>query len=96
MLSGRLQGKSVSVFLSISSAFVLSTDLMIVQDHAFCLTFYRCVGYLVIGGKFNDALNIEKASFTDDVTDTFVASNFTTDNGYVADIIAKLGVKSFE
>ncbi|KAF2832411.1 hypothetical protein CC86DRAFT_401176 [Ophiobolus disseminans] len=32
------------------------------RDHAFCITFYRCVGYMVIGGKYLDALDVEKAS----------------------------------
>lgn len=66
------------------------------QDHAFCFTYYRCVGYMVIGDKFSDALSVEKASFTEYITDKFAASNITTSNGYVADVIAKLGVKSFE
>lgn len=51
---------------------------------------------MVIGDKFSDALSVEKASFTEYITDKFAASNITTSNGYVADVIAKLGVKSFE
>jgi hypothetical protein len=30
------------------------------------------------------------------VTGTFVANNITTGNGYVADIVAQLGVKSYK
>ncbi|KAF1993563.1 hypothetical protein P154DRAFT_582692 [Amniculicola lignicola CBS 123094] len=30
-----------------------------VGDHAFCLSYYRCVGYLMIAGEFSDPLSID-------------------------------------
>jgi hypothetical protein len=69
---------------------------IIVQDHSFCFTYYRCVGYMVIGGAFKDALSVEKTDVSEGAVNTFTAGNVTIGDGYVVDVIAKLGVKSFE
>jgi hypothetical protein len=72
------------------------TDAVAVSDHAFCVTYYRCVGYLVVIGEASDPTDVEKASLT--VSDTVrpAGGNVTIDNGYVADIVARLGFKGFE
>jgi hypothetical protein len=68
-------------------------DSVTVKNHAFCLTYYRCVGYMVIGGTHKGTFSVGTASLN---VDPSTGNNATMGTDYVADIVAKLGVTSFE
>lgn len=67
-----------------------------VRDHVLCTTYYRCVGYMVITGEAYDPTDLEEASVAGSDTIQPDGGNGTLSDGYMENIVASLGIKSFE